>query len=277
MTLTISSNGLMKTENTTKPLSKSEIEEMELRGKIYGARFDILHLEAIFEAREKGLRDPHFKLFKNWFGEVDLLQDKSINVTYYGAFYDFKVAMQSYGLSPSIDWDFTKTRDSKIDELKAGQIELDDLIGIYRNLVPISPLQGSTKMVLRMTMCGVKKVVFGQLTDGDRKTLEKRKNSMVVHLTSRPYTTEMVEELEKSTHNQKLELLANLAMEIGNLKKDIFALNEHKWPKIPCDSKVHTNNEDWVPNSHKVLPERKASRKPKSKNGKSKNGKPKRR
>ena len=276
----ISSNGLVKTElikNTIKPLSKSEIEEMELRGKIYGARFDILHLEAIFEAREKGLRDPHFKLFKKWFGEVDLLQDNCINVTYYGAFSDFKVAMQSYGLSPSIDWDFTATTDSKVEKLKAGIIDLDSLIGIYRNVAPISPLQGSTKMVLRMTVCGVKKMVFGQLTDGDRRTLTKRRNCMVVHLNSRPYTTEMVEELENSTHNKKLELLANLAVEIDNLKKDIFALNELKWQKAACDGNTQTNNEDWVPSSHKVLPERKASRKPKSKNGKSKNGKSKRR
>ena len=128
-----------------------------------------------------------------------------------------------------------------------------------------------------MTMCGVKKVIFGKLTDGDRKTLEKRRNSMVMHLTSRPYTAEMVEELEKSTHNQKLELPANLTVQIDSLKKDIFALNEHKWPKIPCDNKAQTNSEDWVPSSHKVLPERKVSRKPKGKNGKSKNGKSKRR
>ena len=258
------------TKNLTKTLSKTELVDMELRGRIYGARFDVLHLESMLEARKKGLRDPHFKLFKNWFGEVDLLEGNNINVTYHGAFYDLKVAMNSYGLCPSIDWDFTETPNSQIEELKAGQLEVEDLIGVYRSAVSISPLQGCSKLVLRMNMCGVKKIVFGQLTDGDTKTLDKKRSCKVAHLISRPYSREMVEELEKSTQTQKLVLIANLAVEIDNLKTKILGLNKPQWPKIPCDEKVQTSNEGWVPSSHI-----KANRKPTGKNGKTKNARAK--
>ena len=102
-------------------LSKTQLVDLDLSGQIHGARLNLLNLKSLREAKEKGTLEnptkfPRFKVFHNWFGEVDLVENNCINITFFGPYYDLQMAMKVYGLCPSIEWDFTETPVSQLAE-----------------------------------------------------------------------------------------------------------------------------------------------------------------
>ena len=219
------------TNASIKKLSKAQLVDLDLNGQIHGARFDLLNLQSLRKAKEndsseRASKFPRFNLFNNWFGEVDLLEGNSINITFFGPYYDLQMAMQVYGLRSTIQWDFTETPVSQLEDHKAGRLEIGDLIGIYRNSTPIPPTQESLALILKMTSEGARKCVFGSMIEGNIKTLDKKKDTGMSYVMSMVYPNTLTNTLEKSTQMQKLIMIAELTVKIDDLKKEIFSTQE---------------------------------------------------
>ena len=224
---------------STKKLSKTQLVDMDLCGQIHGARLDLLNLESLRDSKEiSRVSDfPRFNVFHNWFGEVDLVQGNCINITFFGPYYDLRMAMQVYGLCSSIKWDFMETPVSQLEEHKSGQLVTDDLIGIYRNSVPISPLQGNGALLLKMASKGARKCIFGSMIEGDIETLDKKKNTGMSLVMSMVYPNTLIETIEKSTQIQKLIMIANLIVKIDDAKKDILSMKNPQTKTEPTKTR----------------------------------------
>ena len=134
------------------------------------------------------------------------------------------MAMPVYGLCSSIEWHFTETPNSQLEQYKTGRLELDDLIGVYRNTVPITPHQGSRTLLLKMTSKGARKCVFGSMLEMDLETLDKKKGTKQTNVMSIVYPNSMIDTIEKSSQMQKLVMIANLTVQIDDLKKGILSI-----------------------------------------------------
>ena len=116
-----------------------------------------------FEPSKKNFPFENLFFFNFWFGECNLLPDKSINIKFLGPRFNLKVVCDCYNIRRTVKWDLVGGVDSKHEP------------GIWQNREPITLRQGSYTLANKMTATSTR-LFFGAHREGDLLRLQPKED-----------------------------------------------------------------------------------------------------